>query len=155
MAKAKTTPKASPKNKPALLGPGLFAGFVELRTDRSFRVRLTDDRRIAAKLSDAVDPGLVEDCLRQGRMVIVADTAAGPAILGALQTSRQLTMEPDGTLSIEAKALRLVGEKAVSLECGPVSLRMESKGTLRTEGDRMVIDMSSNVRVLSALVELP
>jgi len=137
------------------LGAGLHAAFIELRTDDGFRVRTPDERRFQAVLAYGVDPALVDECFRGSRLVILSDTPRGVAILGALQTTRSLSHEPDGTVTLDAKKIRLRAEQGVVLEAGQTSLRMDKKGAMRTEGHRMVIDMSSNVRVLSALVELP
>jgi N-acetylmuramic acid 6-phosphate (MurNAc-6-P) etherase len=87
--------------------------------------------------------------------VILADTPRGPTIVGALQTARAVSVEPDGTVALEGKAIRIRADKAISLETGASAVRLEESGRVRAEGHRMVIDMSSNVRVLSALVELP
>ena len=118
-------------------------------------MRTPDERRFKAVLSHGVDPGLVDDCFRANQLVIVSDTPRGVTILGALQTTRSFTHESDGTVTLDATAIRLRAEKGVVLQAGQTSLRMDKKGAMRTEGHRMVIDMSSNVRVLSALVELP
>lgn len=153
MAKAATS-KRNTEARPAL-GPGLHAGTIELRSGRSYRVRTTAGARLRAALGDGVDPGLADECLRASRLVILCDTERGPTIVGALQTTRSIVHEPDGTLAIEGKTIRLRAEKSLRIEAGPVSLTLDAAGTARAEGDRMVIDMSSNVRVLSALVELP
>ena len=137
------------------LGPGLHPAVIELRSGAAFRVRLMDDARRKAVLADGVDPRLVDECLRTGRLVILCDTKRGVTILGALQTAPSLAREADGTLTLEARTIRLRAEKNVVIEAGPSSLTLDRSGSVRAEGERMVIDMGSNVRVLSALVELP
>jgi hypothetical protein len=144
------------------LGPGIHPGVIEVlevsetASARSgLRVRLLTGERIAAVLGDGVDLALAEECLRDARTVMLADTSRGPTVLGALQTTRSLERLPDGTIAIDADRIRLRAKKAVILEAGEVSLRLEADGTVHTEGERMLIDMSSNLRVLSALVELP
>ena len=146
--------------RPERLGPGLHAAFIELRSQNSgaqdsYWVRTPDEQRFKAVLAYGIDPGLVAECFAAGRLVIVSDTPKGVAILGALQTTRSLTHEPDGTVSLQAKKIRLSADEGVVIAAGQTSLRMNKEGAMRTEGHRMVIDMSSNLRVLSALVELP
>jgi hypothetical protein len=159
MAKIKTATPATPARRtakePEPLGPGLHPGVLEMRSGASFRVRLMDDSRRRAVLGDGVDPALADECLRTGRLVILCDTKRGVTLLGALQTAPSIARGPDGSLCLEGKTIRIRAEKAVVIEAGPVSLSLEQGGTVRAEGDRMVIDMGSIVRVLSALVELP
>jgi hypothetical protein len=88
--------------------------------------------------------------------MIACDTERGVTIVGALQTAPSVEREPDGTLVLSGTRVRILAEKGVSVEAGAAaSMALESTGKARLAGDRMVIDMSSNVRVLSALVELP
>jgi hypothetical protein len=152
MTKSKVTKKQS---SPAALGPGIHPGVIEMLVGPSFRIRLLSGPRISAVLGDEVDAVLAEQCLRDGRTVMLAETSRGPTILGALQTTRSLERLPDGTLALEAKKIRLRAKEGVTIEAGESSLRVRADGTVQTEGERMLIDMSSNVRVLSALVELP
>jgi hypothetical protein len=143
-----------PKTNRAL-GPGLHALHIDLFADGECRVRTLTGERMRAVVGDAVDPALVEECLRFGRMVIGADTERGPTVIGALQTTRSLSHEPDGTVVLEAKEIRLRARERVRVEAGASSLSLQKAGRSNLRGERLVIDMSSNVRVLSALVELP
>jgi translation initiation factor IF-1 len=143
------------KEKPTVLGPGMHAGVIEMHNEGSFRIRLLDGTRVKAALGDGVDPALAQECLRDGRTVMLAETSRGPVVLGALQTTRSLERTPDGTLVLEARRIRLRAQDAVIVQAGEASLRVQADGTVCTEGESMLIDMSSNVRVLSALVELP
>jgi hypothetical protein len=85
----------------------------------------------------------------------VADALHGPAIFGALQTSRSVAVDADGRMSLEGAELRLRAENEIRLEVGNAQLRLDKTGAVRVEGERMVIDMSALVRFLSNLVELP
>jgi hypothetical protein len=153
-AKSSQARKKNPQKSPSL-GPGLHAGHIELQSEERYQIRTLTGETFQAVLGDDVEPALAEECLRASRMVILCDTQRGPTIVGALQTSRSLVREPDGTISIEGKAIHLRAEQGVRIESGPVSLTLNKKGTMRAEGNKMVIDMGSNVRVYSALVELP
>jgi hypothetical protein len=151
--------RASPEEaKGAALGPGLHPATVEARKDGveiAFRVRLLDGRRLSVPVSEHVERELVEECMRLGRPVVLCEGERGPAIMGALQTSRAVALDVDGALDVTAKDIKLRAEGTLSIESGPVTLRVDQRGVLRLEGDRMVIDMGSLVRLLSARVELP
>lgn len=156
MAKGKSTVARTPKQAAERLGPGLHLVHLDLGTPDATTVRTLDGRRLTAVLADEVDPRLLVECRRAGRPVIACDTDRGPTVVGALQTAPSVQHEPDGTLVLEGKRVRIVAEKGVTVEAGTAaSMALESTGKARLVGDRMVIDMSANVRVLSALVELP
>lgn len=156
MAKAKRTLARGPKAGTERLGPGLHLVHLDLGPADAPMVRTLDGRRIAALVGDGVDPRLIAECRRAGRAMIACDLERGVTIVGALQTAPSVEREPDGTLLLEGTRVRIVAEKGVTVEAGEAaSMALESTGKARMVGDRMVIDMSSNVRVLSALVELP
>lgn len=139
----------------AALGPGLHAAMIEMALGASYRIRTIGGARVEAQLASGVEAELADECLRQGRMVLVADATPGAVILGALQTTRSPITEEEGTVSIAAKHVRFTAEKTISIEAGPVRLRVDPNGVLRLEGEKMVIDMGALVRFLSARVELP
>lgn len=156
MTKAKQVGAKRPKRAVEGLGPGLHLVHVDLGTRNATMVRTLDGRRLSAIVADEVHPLLVVECRRAGRMMIACDTQHGPTIVGALQTAPAVAHEPDGTLVLEGKRVRIVADDGVTLEAGTRSqMALLPNGKARLVGDRMVIDMSSNVRVLSALVELP
>ncbi|MBK8259647.1 MAG: hypothetical protein IPK82_44195 [Polyangiaceae bacterium] len=146
----------TPKKQSARLGPGLHLVFVDLGTHETVSVRTLDGKRLTATFHDHLDRALVDECMRSSRMMIACDTAHGPMLMGALQTRKTIEHEPDGSLVLSAKSVRITADEQVSLEAGHTSqVTLQSNGKARLTGDRMVIDMSANVRVLSALVELP
>lgn len=148
-------PKRAPRGA-ASLGPGLHLVHVDLGAGQTTTVRTLDGRRLTAVLGDDVDPALVDECRRRGRMMLACDTSRGPTLMGALQTRRSIEHEPDGSLVIAARNVRIAAEEGVSVEAGTsASMTLSENGRARLTGDRMVIDMSANVRVLSALVQLP
>lgn len=156
MAKGKTTVARRPRIAIERLGPGLHWVHLDLGAAGSPIVRTLDGRRLAAVVEGGVDPRLLAECRRAGRAMIACDTERGVTIVGALQTAPSVEREPDGTLLLEGTRVRIVAEKGASIEAGAgASIALESTGRARLVGDRMVIDMSSNVRVLSAHVELP
>ncbi|HZF52558.1 MAG TPA: hypothetical protein VE093_28080 [Polyangiaceae bacterium] len=156
MAKGKTGVAKKSKSAAPRLGPGLHLVHLDLGAADAPTVRTLDGRRIGAVVADGVDPGLLAECRRAGRTMIACDTERGVTIVGALQTAPSVEREPDGTLILEGTRVRIVAERGVSVEAGTgASMALESTGKARIAGDRMVLDMSSNVRVLSALVELP
>jgi hypothetical protein len=156
MAKGKTILARKPKSAAPRLGSGLHLVHLDLGAADAPTVRTLDGHRIGAVVADGVDPRLLAECRRAGRAMIACDTERGVTIVGALQTAPSVEREPDGTLILEGTRVRIVAERGVSLEAGTgASMALESTGKARIAGDRMVLDMSSNVRVLSALVELP
>ncbi|HSN99769.1 MAG TPA: hypothetical protein VLS89_15845 [Candidatus Nanopelagicales bacterium] len=156
MAKGKTTLSKRPEPTPERLGPGLHLVHLDLGAAGATAVRTLDGRRLAAFVADEVDPALIAECRRAGRPMIACDAERGPTIVGALQTAPSVQRERDGTLVLSGKRVRVVAEQGVTLEAGAAAaMSLEASGKARVVGDRMVIDMSSNVRVLSALVELP
>lgn len=139
----------------ALLTPGLHAAHLEMASERSFRIRLLGGQRVLARLGDGVERELVEQCLRSNQLVIVTATETDVLILGALQTQRTFHREPDGTLMIESKRVEVRAEDEVQLRSGASAVKLREDGRVRINGHRMVLDVDTNVRVLSALVELP
>lgn len=137
------------------LGPGAHLGKVELLTGTTARVRLLGGAHLQVEIAPEVEPLFVEECLRHGRTVILADGESGPLLVGALQTSRAIHHGVDGTLEIDARTIRLRAESSIAVEVGSVAIRAEHGGTLRLEGERLSVDVSSVVRFLSARVELP
>jgi hypothetical protein len=156
MAKSKSALRRRAKQEPERLGPGLHLVHIDLGTATTTSVLTADNRRLPAAVADQVDPRLVAECRRAGRPMIACDTAAGPTIVGALQTAPSVQPGPDGALVLQGTRVRIVGEEGVTVEAGTAaSMALEATGKARIVGDRLVLDVSSNVRVLSALVELP
>jgi hypothetical protein len=147
--------RRSPPHTAAELGPGLHLARVERILAGACAVRTLSGERLSAAIDEDVEPSLVAECLRNGRKVIVCVTAEGPTVMGALQTAPAITRAEDGKLSLEAKELRLRAERSLVIEAGPAALRVDGKGVLRLEGDRMSLDLGPLVRFLSGRVELP
>lgn len=144
------------KAEASALGPGLHLVTLDLGRAGETRVRTLDGRILRAAISEDVAPDLVAECRRSSRPMIACDTSRGPTIMGALQTQPSLVREPDGTVVLTGKRVRIAAEDRVLIEAGDAAnVVLEAPGKARMVGDRLVIDMSSNVRVLSALVELP
>lgn len=161
----------------AELGPGLHLGVVEMAVKRpelgpdaaieparatglhagapAYRVRLRDGRRLAATLAPGVAPSFIDACMREGRAVVLAGSASGVVIEGALQTAETTAPDARGDLTIEARHLRLRAEQTIAIEVPGAGLRLEPGGAARLEGDRLVIDMAALVRIFSARVEVP
>ncbi len=145
----------------ASVGAGLHAGKVELAIaekdggPRSYRVLLAAGRRVSATLGHGVSNELVEECLREGKTVVLVDGVNGIEIAGALQTQSNIQKDNLGTLALEAKHIRIRADQSLVLEVPGASLSFEPGGALRMEGDKLVIDMAALVRVFAARVELP
>ncbi|MFO0590350.1 MAG: hypothetical protein U0441_22600 [Polyangiaceae bacterium] len=144
-----------PIEEPSALGTGIHAAVIEMRSESAYRIRTMTGERCPAHLADGMDPALAEECLREGRTVLVTESKRGVLILGALQMSRTPVREADGSVVIEGKDVRLRAERSVVIDAGPVSFKADRTGILRFEGEKMVIDVSALVRVLSARMEIP
>jgi hypothetical protein len=145
----------APDSRPEALGPGIHAGLIEPCAGATYRVRTLTGDRFSAILADGVDRALAEECLRDGRTVLLADSPRGVLVLGAVQTQKSAVREADGSVTIEGKDVRVRAERALVLDAGPVSIRAERNGVIRIEGEKMVVDVSALVRFLSARVEVP
>jgi hypothetical protein len=56
---------------------------------------------------------------------------------------------------IESKRVEVRAEEEVQLKSGASAVKLREDGRVRINGHRMVLGVDTNVRVLSALVELP
>jgi hypothetical protein len=140
---------------PLNAGSGFALAKVEMRSGDRYRVRTTGGLGLIADVAPGVERAFVDECLRQGRLVVLVDGEDRPTIAGALQTSRAFGVDPDGQLSVNASAIRLKAEQTLRIEAGEVAITVDRAGVLRLEGDKMVIDMGALIRLLSARVELP
>jgi hypothetical protein len=136
------------------LGPGLHAGTVELEAGGSYRVRLASGGHVRACLDVGLAPEFVDACMKTGRKVLLEDSDRGPRILGAIEAPQ---MPPSGEahVAVEGGTIRLRAKDAIAIEVGKSTLRLDKTGALRIEGRKMVLDVASLVRFLSARVELP
>jgi hypothetical protein len=155
MARTKEQARRAAQRVDEALGPGLHAATIEMKAGRAYRVHVADGRRLSATLGDHVEGALVEECLRTGREVILVATPRGARIVGALQTALPTERREGGVLTVRAEELRLQAGRRFVLEVGEVGVTAEESGLVRMEGNRMVIDMSAAVRILSASLELP
>lgn len=162
MARSRAVPQsvARPaRSRAVTLGPGLHPGRVEMAAagaaSPAYQVRSSSGRRVMATLAAGVSPSFIEECMREGRTVVLMDTPRGVAIAGALQTASAPTPDARGTLELSARHLRLRAAETLELEVPGSSLRIEPGGAVRLEGDRLVIDMAALVRIFTAKVELP
>lgn len=140
---------------PGQLGPGLQMGVIELLAGDSYGVRLLDGRRTSARRSPYVHVALVEECLREQRPMLLSDGAKGAEIVGALQVAPSIAPDIDGNLNISARQLNLKAENGVRVESGRSELRLGEDGRVRLTAERAVLDVASNLRIYSSLVELP
>jgi hypothetical protein len=144
---------------PLRLPPGLHGGFVDARDarDGSLSVTLLDGRRTRAALAPHVQGALLDQCIAQGQMVLLSDGQEVPLVVGAVQTAPVPTVDRDGTLAVEAQRIRLRANQQLRLEAGAnsVTIEMDGDGRLMLRSERGVFDVAANLRIYSALVELP
>jgi hypothetical protein len=140
------------------LGPGLHGGFVEARDARegALRISLMDGRATRAILAPHVHPDLVPQCMSLRTMVLLAD-GHPPVVVGALQTAPAPIVDRDGALTIAAERIHLRANQELRLETGEnsVLIEMGADGKVRLRCERGVFDVAANLRIHSALVELP
>src|SRR5512145_866501 len=89
----------------AALGPGLYGGQVERENGSQWQIRLLDGRVVEADLGPAVVPALVQEAAIDGRLLILADAALRPMILGALQTRPNVSPDINGDLTLKVRSL--------------------------------------------------
>jgi hypothetical protein len=128
---------------------------VELASGARFRVRALDGTLVQAEVRHGVDRGLVDDCLRSGGLVVVADGARGVEIIGALQTRRAPAVSEAGVFAVSAKKIALRAEQTIEIEAGNTAIALERLGLVKMRGDKALFDFNALLRVLSARVELP
>jgi hypothetical protein len=140
------------------LQPGLHGGFVDAHDarDGSLRVTLMDGRRTRAALASHVHPDLVTQCITQRSMVLLSD-GDPPCVVGALQTAPSPVVESGGAVSIAADRIHLRANQELRLEAGvnTVLIEMGDDGKVRLRCERGIFDVAANLRIYSALVELP
>jgi hypothetical protein len=137
------------------LGPGMHAGVVELEASGSYRVALVSGGHVRAHLEAGLSRRFVESCMRTGQKVLLADTPRGPEIMGALTAPREQPGDEEESLDLRGKTIRLRATDAVHIEVGKSSFKLDKDGAARLEGRRLVMDVASLIRFLSARVELP
>ncbi len=158
-APASSVAAASEAALPAVrLPPGLHGGFIDASDARngSLRVTLMDGRPTRAALASHVHPDLVAQCLAQRTMVLLSD-GDPPRVVGALQTAPSPVVESGGAVSIAADRIHLRANQELRLEAGvnTVLIEMSDDGKVRLRCERGVFDVAANLRIYSALVELP
>jgi hypothetical protein len=154
-ARASTTEPAVPTLR---LPPGLHAGFVESHDahDGTLRVALLDGRLTRATRAPHVHPDLLSQCIAQRSMVLLSD-ADPPLVIGALQTTPSPMVESGGSLTLAADRIHLRANQELRLEAGinTVLIEMGADGKVRLRCERGIFDVAANLRIYSALVELP
>jgi hypothetical protein len=137
------------------LGPGMHAGTVELQSDGSYRVALASGGHVRAHLETGLSVRFVEGCMKSGQKVLLLDTPRGPEIMGALHAPRELPGGEEESVELKGKTIRLRATDEVQIQVGKSTLRLDKTGAARLEGRKLVVDVASLIRFLSARVELP
>ena len=93
--------------------------------------------------------------MKSGQRVLLLDTPRGPEIMGALHAPRELPGGEEESVELKGKTIRLRATDEVQIQVGKSTLRLDKTGAARLEGRKLVVDVASLVRFLSARVELP
>lgn len=154
---ARITSIAAAKKAPKIqaLGPGLHAGQIASQGEGGWCVKLLDGRVVEANPGPCVVQALLDECLKDGRLVILSDSGQCVVILGALQTAPVLCADAEGVLDVRVQRLNLEASEAVTLRTPQCAVELAPDGKAKLRSRRLVIDSPDNVRVRSALVELP
>ncbi|MGH7298722.1 MAG: hypothetical protein ACRELB_27525 [Polyangiaceae bacterium] len=134
------------------VGPGLHLGKVELRAGAKYVVRMMSGEHVSARLDAGISPEFVDDCLRAGRRLLVADSERGAVIVGALERPPPPTRK---SVTIEGETLHLRADQELIIQVGKFGIRLDATGAAKITSRQLVIDAASLVRLLSARVELP
>ena len=86
---------------------------------------------------------------------MLSTTGEGMVILGALQTEPTETRRVDQEVVFSAGQLRLRAAEVVSIQVGESRLELRSDGQLTLVGERLSMDVSRLIKLLSQRVELP
>lgn len=148
----KLTPRAE---RAPELSPGLHPARVESREGDRFRVRTPGGEVYTASLADDVEAAFVEECLAEGRTVLLSPSRGEVLILGALQSRRTTARDDHDTVRVEGRRIELVAEDGVSIKVGKSALRLTPSGDVRVVGQKMTMDVAEVVRILAAMCELP
>jgi hypothetical protein len=126
-------------------------------TRAQYRARLLSGSIVSVELDRSFEPALAAECCETGQPVILARRSEGEPLLvvGALQTSRGLTRQAEGQVTLAGRRIELDAEEGIVLRAGKSALRLDRTGTLKVVGERMTMDVATVVRILASLVELP
>jgi hypothetical protein len=137
------------------LGPGIHPGVVELEAGGSYRVALLAGGHVRARVDKGLSKKFVDECMRTGAKMLLHDTPRGPEILGALHAPRELAEGEHDDVDLRGKTVRVRATDEIVLEVGKTALRLDKSGAARLDGRKLVLDIASLIRMLSARVELP
>lgn len=138
------------------LAPGIHLGRIEMLSGAVYSVSVGPRRSVMVELAEGFEAAFAEECLREQRPVIVSVDEDGRAVLaGALQTTRGVSRDREGSARIEATRLDLRAEEGATIAVGRTLLRIDRRGAVKIVGDKMTLDITEVVRVLSARCELP
>ena len=140
--------------KPAL-APGLHPARLEAKDGERFRARILGGSTVIAIPGDDVESAFLDECLAEGRTVLISPSPDGPTILGALQSKRAVARDAHDTVRVEGRRVEIEAEDGVSIRVGKSAVRLGPNGDVRVVGQKMTMDVAEVVRILAALCELP
>ena len=147
--------RPSPESGARWRAPGLDAVNLEARDGDAFVARLSDGERATVTLAPGLSPALVEECLENGRMMLVRYCEDVPILLGALQTEPSALRQRDGVVTLRGRDVRVEAEQQLHLEAGATRLSIDPRGKLQLVGERLTMQVASLIKLIAAKVELP
>ncbi|MEM1035018.1 MAG: hypothetical protein AAGN82_32055 [Myxococcota bacterium] len=133
----------------------LDVGWIVAREAPGYLVRLGDGAEHHATLGAGVLPALADECVREGRPVLVRASDDGWVVLGALQTAPSAAVVRDGVVTVTGREVRLEAEAELLVEAGPTRLRLDRRGRVSLSAERLTMRVASLIKLIASKVELP
>src|SRR5262245_37589310 len=131
-------PASARKKASVVLAPGMHLGRIEMQSGAVYSVSVGSRQSAMAELAEGFEAAFAEECLREQRAVVLAVSDDGKAVLaGALQTSRSISRDREGSARIEARRLDLRAEDGATIAVGRTLLRIDRQGAVKIVGDKM------------------
>lgn len=90
------------------------------------------ERRIEARVDDAVDGAVLKGAVSRGERVIVEHALASWTVIGALRTRATPGIDFGDEYVIEARRVTIAGDDAVVLKSGSASIALRAYGFVET-----------------------
>lgn len=145
----------APASSPRLRIAGIDAATIEARDGDGYTVRLSNGELAPATLGRGVKRALADECLREGRTVLLCWQGDDAVLLGALQTDASAVTLRDGVVTLAGDEVRLEATQRVQLEAGASRIVLTDNGKLHIWGERLTMHIASLIKLVASKVELP
>lgn len=100
----------------------------------------------------SVDPALLDEALETGARVLI-DAGGAPTIVGVVATRRALSLDREGRVSAEVKALEIDAEEQVLLKVPGAFVRAKAR-EVELYGERVITRARNLAKILAAMIKL-